>query len=107
MALTTAQLLEIRRHIGSADPPSDLELGTLYEELGSTDAVALQVLSERLADMRAVPAEVDYQGDVTERWGKNIEALERATKGLSVAVATGGQPTGVTVGYMTRKGPRR
>lgn len=106
MALTEQDRLAIRRNIGADTPPTDAELEALYDQLGSADAVSYQVLSERLAAMRSTPAEVDYQGDVTERWGENLKALERATKVLGNAVATGGQPTGVTVGYLTRRSRR-
>lgn len=104
MALTTAQLLEVRRSIGADTPPTDDDLNALYDELGTVELVAYQVLSERLAAMRAKPAEVVYDGDMTERWGKNIEAMERTVAGLAHAA---GGPAAITTGQLVRKGRRR
>lgn len=105
MALDPDVLLAIRRHIGNSTPPSDDDLELLFNNLGgSTDAVAYQVLSERLADMRQKPAEVVYDGDVTERWGKNLTELQKEVDRLAGAV---GGPSSISTGQLVRKGLRR
>lgn len=48
MALTAAQLREIRAEVGS--DPNDAELQTLWDALGNTTAVALDVLRIRRSD---------------------------------------------------------
>lgn len=104
MALTAEQLLEVRRAIGATEPPSTDDLETLHDTLGSVEAVVYQVLSERLAAMRERPLEVDYQGDVTERWGNNLKALEKA---VEAAAAAAGGPGVISTGQLVRRGRRR
>lgn len=104
MALSTAQLLEVRRSIGADTPPTDDDLNALYAELGTVELVAYQVLAERLAAMRAKPAEVVYDGDVTERWGTNLKHLEAEVERLANVA---GGPSSISTGQLIRKGRRR
>lgn len=55
MALTDAQLRTIRDEVGTS--PDDDTLDDLYDDLGSTTAVALAVLRPRLADALAAAAQ--------------------------------------------------
>lgn len=101
---TAAALAAIRAHVGSE--PADDELDAMYAQLGTVEAVAHAVLGKRLADMQAKPAEVNYDGDVTERWAENMKALERKMAGLARApsVTTPGM---TTAGRLVRRGIRR
>lgn len=65
----------IRRHIGTASPPTDAELIAAYDRLGSAEAVALPILETRLADMVDNPAKWSVDGDFDRDHTENLKAL--------------------------------
>lgn len=88
MAITAAQLAEIREYIGTSEPPSDATLEEYFDDLGSVTAVARRIVRQRLADLRAKAAKFTAEGDYSEDWTESIKALERLEKSLGSAVAT-------------------
>lgn len=108
MAITSAQLAEIREWIGTSTPPSDEMLEGYFDELDSTAAVARRIVRQRLADLRAKAAKFSADGDFTEDWSANIAALERleARLAASVTSATVAAPSGgtLTSGLLVREG---
>lgn len=85
MALTPAVTAWLKGELGSTADLVDLE--ARYTRLGSARAVALEVLRERLADLRAQPASVNVSGVVAVNFGENIKSLER-----QIAALEDGQP---------------
>jgi hypothetical protein len=73
--MTADQLAVLRSHIGSADPPSDVTLNASFDRLGSVEAVALEVLRGRLADMTSGPGQLSVAGHVSYDSRKSIDAL--------------------------------
>jgi hypothetical protein len=99
-------LAEIRVWTGST--PDDTDLGVRYTRLGSVEAVALEVLRERLAGMLAEPARYSIDGDASWSYEKNIEALRESIKGLATSVAQSSGTAGtLTVGRLVRAGATR
>ena len=108
MAITAAQLAEIREWIGTSEPPTDATLEEHFDNLGTTAAVARRVVRQRLADLRAKAAKFSADGDYAEDFSENIKALERLESRLDAAVvtavaATDGTGT-LTVGHIVREG---
>lgn len=103
MALDADDLAAIREHVGST--PSDEDLGTQWDRLGTVEAVALSVLRARLADMLASPASLRVDGDYAEDHSANIRALEKQIARLELAVP--GSPGEVKVAHLTRSGRSR
>ena len=101
MAITAAQLAEIREWIGAATPPSDATLTEYFDELGTTAAVARRVVRQRLADLRAKAAKFTADGDYTEDWAENIKALERLERQLAAAAAAAPTATAPATGSLT------
>lgn len=85
MALTPAVTAWLKGELGSTVDLADLE--TRYLRLGTARAVALEVLRERLADLRNQPATVSLSGVVSVGFAENIKALER-----QIAALEDGQP---------------
>lgn len=105
MAITADDLAVIRSHVGST--PNDADLTARWERLGTVEKVALEVLRGRLADLLAAPASLRVDGDYSESWGKNIDALRVKVRELEAAVASGGTPGAVHVAHLTRAGRSR
>lgn len=108
--MTGDELAAIRSHIGTRQPPRDVDLAAAFARLGTVEAVALEVVRGRLADMRARPAKFQADGDFAEDFTANLAALERQEASLATAVATGGAagaPGFVTVGHIRRDRARR
>ncbi|MFJ6069056.1 hypothetical protein ACIQHU_39205 [Streptomyces tendae] len=80
MALTPAVTAWLKGELGSTVDLADLD--TRYTRLGHARAVALEVLRERLADLRSQPATLTVTGVVGLGFGENIKALERQIAGL-------------------------
>ncbi|HEX5568031.1 MAG TPA: hypothetical protein VFY14_14075 [Streptomyces sp.] len=75
----------LRAQLGKDTDLADLT--TRYERLGTARAVALEVLYERLAELRAQPATVTVSGVVNVGTAENIRAYER-----QIAALEAGQP---------------
>ncbi|MGQ4393795.1 hypothetical protein ACN6K5_003581 [Streptomyces violaceoruber] len=80
MALTPAVTAWLKGELGSTVDLTDLE--TRYQRLGTARAVALEVLRERLADLRSQPATLTVTGVVGLGTGENIKAYERQIEAL-------------------------
>jgi hypothetical protein len=71
--------------LGTATDLADLE--QRLARLGTARAVALEVVRERLAVLRAQPASVNLSGVVSVSYGENIKAYER-----QIAMLEAGEP---------------
>ena len=91
--------------LGTATDLTDL--ATRYTRLGSARAVAIEVLNQRLADLRAQVATVGVSGVVNVSYAENIKAYERELALLeSGTIAAPDDPpptteTAPTIGYLT------
>ena len=85
MALTPAVTAWLKGELGRTVDLTDLD--ARYTRLGSARAVALEVLRERLADLRTQPSTVNVSGVVSVSFTENIKSLER-----QVAALEDGQP---------------
>lgn len=81
------------------------DLNTRYSRLGTARAVALEVLRERLAALRAQPTTINVSSVVAVSYTANLAAYERQIAGLEA----GGHPapdetvttsTDPTIGYL-------
>lgn len=107
MALTAAQLASVRAHIGTGQPPTDDDLEAAFERLGTPEAVALEVIRGRLADMRARPAVLRVDGDHSEDWTKNLDLLTKQEASLAAAADVAAGSGSVQVARLTRAGRSR
>ncbi|MFE6412553.1 hypothetical protein ACFVOR_37100 [Streptomyces sp. NPDC057837] len=80
MALTPAVTAWLKGELGPTVNLTDLD--TRYQRLGTARAVALEVLRERLAALRAQPATVNVSGVVSVGTAENIKAYERQIAAL-------------------------
>lgn len=71
--------------LGTATNLADLT--TRYTRLGKARAVAIEVLNERLADLRTQAATIGVSGVVNVSFTENIKALER-----EIALLESGKP---------------
>jgi hypothetical protein len=104
---TAAQLATIKAWAGSTVDLSDVD--ARLTELGSPEAVALQLLRTRLSDMLNDPAKLDVDGDVSADWSANIAALRAQVTSLQTVVddLNDSGPGQVTVTPLGRAGRRR
>jgi hypothetical protein len=72
--------------LGTATDLTDLD--TRYTRLGTARAVALEVLNQRLADLRAQASTINLSGAVSVSFTENIRAYERQI----AALEAGGSP---------------
>ncbi len=101
-------VLAVRKRIGRTTPPVDAELSASLDRLGSVEAVALEVLSIRLADLQARPLKFSADGEFSEDYSQNIGPLERAIAELSTTVeVTAGVSSGLTVTRLVRPSRQR
>jgi hypothetical protein len=77
MALSTDQLVDIRRQIGDTVPPSDADLNAIYDRTGDVDELVREVLERRLATLLASPAQFSVAGEYSQSTAANIEALRK------------------------------
>jgi hypothetical protein len=75
MALTASVQAWLISKVGTATPTADLE--ARYTRLGSARAVAIEILNERLADLRAQATTIGVSGVVNVSFVENIKAYER------------------------------
>lgn len=107
---TPAELAVIRQwcgtSIGHAEGPYDeLDIQERLDRLGDAHLVALEVSRQQLADMEGDPAEWKTDGDSSESWTKNLEALRQRIGALESITGTGAAAVGlpvVGVGRITR-----
>ena len=85
MALTAAVTAWLKGELGTTADLADLEVR--YARLGTARAVALEVVRERLAALRAQPATVSVSGVVNVGTAENIKAYER-----QIAALENGEP---------------
>lgn len=78
--MDTAVQAWLLAQLGSATDLTDLE--TRYARLGSARAVAIEVLTGRLADLLAQPTTINVTGVVGLGFSENIKALERKIAAL-------------------------
>lgn len=98
----------VRSHVGAG--PSDGELDGRFDRLANVEAVALEVLRERRANLLAQPQRFSADGDFSEDWGDAAKQLSAQVTALEVAVrnaTTPPMPTIVTAGRLVRGGRRR
>jgi hypothetical protein len=100
--IDSADLAAIRARIGHKTPPSDAELAGALDRLGSPEAVALEVLQGRYAEMIAGPAKWAVEGDFNLDNTASIKALEAVIGELS---ASQGTAATLTVGGFVRSDP--
>ncbi len=106
-------LAVIRSWCGSSvgDPDSDVfgqpDLVARMDRLGSAEAVALEVLRQRRADVLADPVSFSLAGDVAEDSAVNVAGLDAAIRQLEGIVGDRGGRGAVSVGRMVRAGGRR
>lgn len=80
MALSPDVTAWLLAQLGTTTDVQDLE--TRYTRLGSARAVALEVLRQRLADLRAQPSSVTVSSVVGVSFTENIKAYERQIAAL-------------------------
>lgn len=85
MALTADVTAWLRGELGTTADLTDLE--ARYTRLGTARAVALEVLRERLATLRAQPTTVNVTGVVSVSYTENVRAYER-----QIAALENGEP---------------
>lgn len=83
--MDTAVQAWLRGELGTATDVADLE--ARYTRLGTARLVALEVLRERLAALRAQPSTVNVSGVVSVGFTENIRAYER-----QIAALENGEP---------------
>lgn len=84
--MDTATQAWLISQLGTATDLTDLT--ARYTRLGKARAVALEVLNQRLADLRAQVASVNLSGVVSVTYTENIKAYERQI----LALEAGGSP---------------
>lgn len=104
-ALTAAQVAEIRQWIGESTPPTDDDLATAFERLGTTGEVALEVLRGRYATALEGPAKWEVTGDFSVDNTATLAAMAKQVKALE-GLTPGSMPT-MTVHSLTRADPWR
>ncbi|WP_245877092.1 hypothetical protein [Streptomyces glaucescens] len=85
MAMDVAVTAWLKGELGPTTDLTDLE--TRYTRLGTARAVALEVLRERLAALRAQPSTINVSGAVAVGFVENIKAYER-----QIAALENGEP---------------
>jgi hypothetical protein len=79
MTLTDAEYAYLRSELGEVDRA---DLDTRYRRLGSLQAVAIEILRERKANLVSDPLAVTVQGIATVNNAENVRALERQIAAL-------------------------
>lgn len=95
MAIADDDLAAVRDLIGDAEPPTDVELGAMWDRLGTVEGVARSVIRGRLNDLLARPAELDIDGDARENWTENLRHLTALEADLTARVDAATSAVGV------------
>lgn len=85
MPLSDDQLAYVRSEVGSKTPPFDADLNVAFDRLLDENAVALEVVRGRLADLLASAASFSAD-NVSIGTSANIAALERQAARLEKLV---------------------
>lgn len=104
--ITAGDVAAIRGHIGHQSPPTDAELAIALARLGSVDAVALEVLDGRYAEMISAPAKWSVAGDFDLDNTVSISALSAKLDDLKGRLAIGPVMTVGTLSRADRSGSR-
>lgn len=107
---TPAELAVIRQWCGTSighveGPYDELDVQERLDRLGDAHLVALEVSRQQLADMEADPAQWQTQGDSSENWAANLDAVRQRIAALEQITGTGVAGAGlpeVGVGRITR-----
>ncbi|MCL8016977.1 hypothetical protein [Streptomyces sp. AS02] len=83
--MDTATQAWLISQLGTAVDLTDLT--TRYTRLGKARAVALEVLNQRLADLRAQAASINLSGVVSVTFTENIKAYERQITALEAGAS--------------------
>lgn len=89
MPLTEDDLFWVRSQIGSATPPSDLDLDDAYDRLGTKEEVALEVLEGRYAGFLSSPLKWSLDGDMSVDYGPNVKMLAGEINRLRTETGSG------------------
>lgn len=79
-ALTAEQLATLRNEVGSN--PDDATLQSIYDRTEGVYATAYEVVAQRLADMRANPAQFSVSGEYGQNVSANLTALNEQLRRL-------------------------
>lgn len=96
--ISDEDLAYIRSRIGTAVPPSDVELATTLKRLGTPADVVLEVLEGRWATLVSQPTKLSLEGDMSIDTSENLKALKEQL--VAARVATGAKP--LVVGHLIR-----
>lgn len=87
-ALTDDQTLYLRDHLGDAVDLADAQLR--YDRLGELDAVVVEVLQRRIANLVATPAQFSVAGEYSQNTAENLKALQAKLADFAPGATTSG-----------------
>lgn len=99
MAASDTQLAEIREWIG--DDPDDSTVQALWTAYGTVNRVSLSVLRRRRAALLADPAKLSIDGETSEDWTANLNALDSDIAALEGGVVTDTVDPDAAAGFAT------
>lgn len=104
MALTDAELADVRVEVGATSPPTDGDLDEIHDRRLSVQDTILEVLIKRRADYIANPAQFIIPGEYGQNTAENIKALDRQIERVRAGVygVSAGSSAG-TVQVLTRE----
>jgi hypothetical protein len=102
---TAAQLATIHSWIGT-DTIIPADVDQRLARLGSAEAVSLELLRQRRADLLLSPTRIQVDGDVTVDWSDTIRGLDRAITSLEDIVGSRTGPRHVSMSSFGRPSTR-
>lgn len=96
MALSTDQVVYIRRQVGSSPPDADLQ--AIFDRTGDVDVLVLEILETRYADMLANPTSFSVSGEYSQSTGENLKALQKQIAVWRAYMASIGLDPGPVIG---------
>lgn len=108
---TSAQLAVIRSYCGSdvgadGDSIDAIDVDDRLNRLGSSHAVALEILRQRRADMAMSPAKISVDGDFSQDATESIKALDRDIATLEAIVGRENGTGAASTSLMVRRSER-